>query len=197
MNKNYLLAGVGGQGIILASKILAVCAMNENMKAKSAETIGMAQRGGCVVSHVRVGDGEILSPMVGYGEADVILAFEPGEAVRVLKYLKPGGCIVVSKKEVQPITASLANDDYSSEKMLEYLKNLGINIITVDSEYICNECGNSKILNIALLGAAAGKGVLGFSPLQVEKAISMRVAPKFVDLNLKALKLGAGMKGDE
>ena len=96
MTINCMLAGVGGQGTVLASKLIAQSAMNQGLNARTAETIGMAQRGGCVVSHVRVGE-EIHSPMIPFGEADVILGFEPAEAVRCLPYLKKDGAVVVSK----------------------------------------------------------------------------------------------------
>ena len=97
MNKNCLLCGVGGQGVVLASKLIAYAAMEKGMFVRTSETIGMAQRGGSVVSHVRVGE-EIHSPMIPKGSADVLLAFEPAEAVRNLSYLKKGGIVIVNQK---------------------------------------------------------------------------------------------------
>ena len=99
MNKNCLICGVGGQGIVLASRIIAACAMSKGYMAKTAETIGMAQQGGCVVSHVKFGK-EIYSPLVKHSGADVLMAFEPAEAVRCLPYLKDGGTVIVSNKVV-------------------------------------------------------------------------------------------------
>ena len=98
---NCLLCGVGGQGTVLASKLIAQSAMDKGLMARTAETIGMAQRGGCVVSHVRTGE-EIFSPMIPMGMADLILGFEPGEAVRCLPYLKEDGVIVASVNAVMP-----------------------------------------------------------------------------------------------
>ena len=95
MTKNVLLCGVGGQGTVLASRLIALAAMEKGMEARGAETIGMAQRGGSVVSHVRIG-GEIYSPMIPHKGADVMIGFEPAEAVRCLPYLKKGGCVAVS-----------------------------------------------------------------------------------------------------
>lgn len=100
-----LLCGVGGQGTVLASKLIATAAMERGEQARTAETIGMAQRGGSVVSHVRIG-GQIHSPMIPIGQADILMGFEPGEAVRCLPYLKKGGTAVVSCKGVQPVTST-------------------------------------------------------------------------------------------
>ena len=102
---NILLAGVGGQGTVLASKLLARAAMDAGLNVRTAETIGMAQRGGCVVSHVRTGD-DIASPLVPKHTADVMIAFEPAEAVRCLDYLAPDGAVIVNKKAVMPITVN-------------------------------------------------------------------------------------------
>ena len=121
MNKNCLLCGVGGQGVVLASKLIAYTAMLKGMQARTSETIGMSQRGGAVVSHVRIGE-EIFSPMVPKKSADVILAFEPAEAVRNLSYLKKDGVVVVNKKAVKPVTATLTQNSYDGSEMLDYLK---------------------------------------------------------------------------
>ena len=107
MNKNIILCGVGGQGTVLASKLIAAAAMEKGIPVMSAETIGMAQRGGSVFSHVRMGE-NLYSPMIAKGTADMILGFEPGETVRMLPYLKKNGAVVVSYRAVMPVTASLA-----------------------------------------------------------------------------------------
>ena len=105
MRKDIVLCGVGGQGTVLASKLISDAAMAQGIPIMSAETIGMAQRGGSVFSHVRLGEG-VYSPMIAEGEADLILAFEPGEAVRCFPYLKEGGTVVVSNRAVMPVTAA-------------------------------------------------------------------------------------------
>ena len=105
MNKSILLAGVGGQGTVLASKLIAQAAIDLGFPARTAETIGMAQRGGCVVSHVRIG--EAHSPLIPKGKADIIIGFEPAEAVRCLPYLKEEGVVVTTKKAIKPVTASV------------------------------------------------------------------------------------------
>ena len=130
INMNCLLCGVGGQGTVLASKLLAQAAIDKGISAKTAETIGMAQRGGSVVSHVRIGN-EIKAPMIPEGEADIIIGFEPGEVVRNLNYLKEGGTVVVNTKPVMPTTASLGLH-YDGKEMIEYLQKQNINLIAVD-----------------------------------------------------------------
>ena len=106
MKKDILICGVGGQGTVLASKIIAAAAMEAGDPVHSAETIGMAQRGGPVTSHVRIGE-EAYSPLIPFGSADMILAFEPAEAVRNLRYLKPDGIVIVNSVPVKPVTESL------------------------------------------------------------------------------------------
>lgn len=188
--KNCLLCGVGGQGTVLASRILASAAMEEGLFARTAETIGMAQRGGCVVSHVRFGD-EVPSPMIPLGQADVILGFEPGEAVRCLPYLKPDGMMIVCKKAVQPVTASLSGGNYDGEAMIAYLKEKVSACIVIDGEEICQICGSEKVLNVALVGAVIQSGVLGLKLESVETVIASRLKPAFIEQNRKALHLGA------
>jgi indolepyruvate ferredoxin oxidoreductase beta subunit len=185
---NILLAGVGGQGTVLASKLLAQCGIDKGQSARTAETIGMAQRGGCVVSHVRIGDG-MFSPLIPKGEADLIIGFEPAEAVRCLDYLKPGGKVVVSKRAIKPTTDTLSGVSYDAAQMIDFLKSKVADTIVVDGEKICLECGNARSLNIALLGAAAGSGALGFDENDLKASI-LKLIPKHVDANLKALLLG-------
>ena len=187
---NYLLAGVGGQGTVLASRIIAQCAMNSGMAARTAETIGMAQRGGSVLSHVRIGEG-IQSPLVPLGSADVLMGFEPGEAVRSFGYLKEGGKVVVSSMAVKPVTDSLSSTDYDPEKMLRYLKAKAKEVIVVDGSAVCEKMGTSKVLNLALLGAAIGSGALAFSLEQMQQTIRQRVPERYLVMNQKALSLGA------
>lgn len=186
--KNCLLCGVGGQGTVLASRLIAQAAMDRGLFARTAETIGMAQRGGCVVSHVRVGAAS--SPLIPRGEADLILGFEPGEAVRCLGYLRPGGTVVAAKKAIQPVTASLGAK-YDGEAMVEYLRRNAARLVLLDGESVCAACGSSKVLNVALLGAAIGADALGVRMDEMERIIRTRMPEKFIQLNLKALKLGA------
>lgn len=186
---NILLSGVGGQGTVLASKLIAKTAISENKQAHTAETIGMAQRGGCVVSHVRIGEG-CYSPLIPLGCADVIISFEPSEAVRVLPYLKKGGTVIVSSSPVKPVTDALSKNDYNADEMLDYLKSQNIKLIIVDGEKVINEAGSAKSLNIALLGAAAGAGAIDIKPEKLRKIITETLPEKFAPANLKALEVG-------
>ncbi|UWG99239.1 indolepyruvate oxidoreductase subunit beta [Dehalobacter sp. DCM] len=187
---NIILAGVGGQGTVLASKLIAQAAMHKGYPVRTAETIGMAQRGGCVFSHVRIGDA-VYSPLVPKQTADVIIGFEPAEAVRALPYLKPQGTIIVSQKAIKPVTASLGASGYDGSEMLAYLLQHYPKGYVVDGEAICAVCGSSKVLNIALLGAATASGVLGLSLAEMEDAIKAIMPVKLVAMNMKALSEGA------
>lgn len=186
---NILLCGVGGQGSILASKLIALAAMNRHLKVRSAETIGMAQRGGSVVSHVRIGS-EIWSPMIPRGQADLILAFEPGEALRNLDFLKEDGCLVTCAQSVMPVTASLGMGHYNQQDTVAYLQQHTGNLYVVDGEKICAALGSPKVLNTALLGAAVRCGKLGFTLQDLEKAVKMRLPEKLHRMNIEAMKLG-------
>ena len=187
---NCIVTGVGGQGTVLASKLIAQSAMNKGMKVRTSETIGMSQRGGGVVSHVRIGD-EIHSPLININSADVIIGFEPAEAVRYLPYLKEGGTVIVANNPIKPVTDSLSDVDYNGSDMIKYLKDNVKHLFVLDAETVFVECGSAKVLNTALLGVTAASGVLGFSMEEMEKSIHEKVREKFIDLNIKALHFGA------
>lgn len=188
--KNCLLIGVGGQGTILASKLIAQAAMDKGLHALTTETIGMAQRGGSVVSHVRIGKG-IYSPLIPYRTADLIIGFEPAEAVRALPFLKDNGMLIVSSKAVMPVTSALSGNTYDSREMLAFLKDKVKNLVIIDTEDICNQCGSSKVANVALLGAAGEAKVLDITRKDFEDTINRLLPGKFIEMNLKALNLGA------
>lgn len=188
MNKDILICGVGGQGTVLASRIIAAAAMSEGNTVHSAETIGMAQRGGPVTSHVRIGD-EAYSPMIPSGKADLIIGFEPAEVVRNISYLSENGLAVVNTSAVKPVTESLAETGYDGSTMIEYLKE-NVNCIFVDGKTECEKLGSAKFLNILLLGIAAGSGRLGTDKDTILGEIEKRVPPKFKDKNLEAFLNG-------
>ncbi|MDR0839046.1 MAG: 2-oxoacid:acceptor oxidoreductase family protein [Oscillospiraceae bacterium] len=145
---NILICGVGGQGVVYASKLLARQALERGETVHTAETIGMAQRGGSVVSHVRIGD-NCPSPLIPKGDADVIIGLEPGETVRNLEYLKPGGVIAVATRAI-PATAG---GDYDAGKMFDYLKSLGVELIVVDAEEVFRRDGSYRNLNVEMVKA--------------------------------------------
>ena len=186
MNKNIILCGVGGQGTVLASKLISSVAMEKGLLVMSAETIGMSQRGGSVFSHIRIGEG-IQTPMIGEGEADIIIAFEPGEAVRMLPYLKADGQMIVSAKEVMPVMATLTGSDYHGREMLDYLASKVTNLVVADTEDACQKIGTTKALNVFLLGVAVFSGSLGITEDELKEMIRKKVPEKFHELNFKEL----------
>ena len=164
--------------------------MAKGLHARTAETIGMAQRGGSVVSHVRIGD-EIASPMIPWGRADVIIGFEPGEAAANIKYLKEGGVLILSSRQVKPVTAALGQSGYEGGDCLEWLKSKGSQCIIIDPDEIIEACGSPKVLNVAMTGALAAAGAMGLSIEDMEEALKIRMKPKLLDMNMKALHMGA------
>ena len=186
MRKDIILCGVGGQGTVLASRLISAAAMARDIPVMSAETIGMAQRGGSVFSHLRMGEG-IYSPMIARSEADLIIGFEPGEAVRLLPFLKPGGQMIVSDRAVMPVTASLSGTEYRAQAMLDYLSAHVADLRVIDAERAMREIGSPKVLNLILLGAAVRGGALGLDEADLEAAVRSRIPQKFHELNLRAL----------
>lgn len=188
---NCLITGVGGQGTVLASKLIAEAAIKSGYRVRTTETIGMAQRGGSVVSHVRIGEA-IESPLIAKGQADLIIGFEPAEAVRLLPFLKKGGIVVVNKQPVKPIVNPEA---YNVEVVLDFLKEKVEHLEIVDGEALCKLCHNPRGLNIVLLGRSLAVGVLPFSQALMEETIKGKIKQKFIEINLKALEVG--YKGGE
>ncbi|MBS3938757.1 MAG: indolepyruvate oxidoreductase subunit beta [Peptococcaceae bacterium] len=187
--QNILLVGVGGQGTILASKILAEVAVMQGLDVKMSEVHGMAQRGGSVVTHVLMGE-QVKSPLVEKGEADFIVAFEKLEALRWAHYLREGGFIVVNDQRIDPMTVITGQALYSPE-ILETLQADAEEVVVIDALQLAREVGSIKAVNVVLLGALAQK-------MQIEKsqwleAIRRIVPAKALDLNLQAFE--AGFKG--
>ena len=187
MNKNIVLCGVGGQGTVLASKLIAAAAMEKGLRVMSAETIGMAQRGGNVFSNLRIGD-SMHAPLLRSGQADVILGFEPGETVRMLHYLKPGGTVITNCRPVKPTTATLTGSSYDGTEMIAYLReNLAPEkLLVVDGQAAIDELGSPRILNMVLLGAAIRTGEIGLTEDDIKKAMDRLIKPAFMEMNLKA-----------
>lgn len=196
--RNVLLTGVGGQGTVLAAKVLAQAAQAKGWQVRTAETIGMAQRGGSVVSHVRMGDNgeEVIAPLVAKGTADMIIAFEPAEAARVLPYLAPDGVMVSATTSIQPITAALSTEPYLAEATIASLRGrlngcaaAPARFVLVDDEAVLSQVENRKALNTVLLAFALKTGHLPLSLGDLRDAIRACVKPRFVELNLAAIDL--------
>lgn len=190
---NIMLTGVGGQGTVLAAKLLAQAAQEKGWHVRTAETIGMAQRGGSVVSHVRMGDqGEqVHSPLIAQGTADIIIAFEPAEAARVVPYLAPEGVLVTASTAIQPVTAALAKNPYRGEVMVDHLKALFASapgrLVVVDDADVLAEIGNRRVLNTVLVANALNTGCIPLGLDDLRAAVRVCVKPSFVDLNLYAI----------
>lgn len=184
--QNILLCGVGGQGTVLASKLIAASAMAETIPVMSAETIGMAQKGGCVCSFIRLGGGT-AAPMFRKGCADLLIAFEPAEGVRMLPYLKKGGVCVVNSNPIMPVTAALKESSYAGSEMVDWLRKEVSSLTVVDGRAACQELGSPKALNMVLLGAALASGGVELPLETVKKVMGERVKPQFYEMNCKAL----------
>ncbi|HCC35389.1 MAG TPA: pyruvate ferredoxin oxidoreductase [Ruminococcaceae bacterium] len=192
-----LIAGVGGQGTVLMSRLIGAAAIKKGFEVRGTETIGMAQRGGSVTSHVRMGE-KIHSPLIPQGKADTVIAFEPGEAVRVLPFLKPDGVIIVCDRAVPPVMSALSAQNYDAGEMIEYLKKSGHTAVILNGEEIIRRIGGAKAVNVALLGAAAVCGALPFDIKELEQIIKERVPARFLEMNIQALRTGAEMgKGEQ
>lgn len=196
---NIMITGVGGQGTVLAAKLLAQAAEARNWRVRTAETIGMAQRGGSVVSHVRLanqGEPCVDAPLIAHGEADLIIAFEPAEAVRCLGYLRPGGSLVSATSSVQPVTAALSRDAYSAKPFLEYLQQAVPGCLLVDDTALIEQIGSPKALNVALLASAIAISDLGITVEELRAAMHASVRPQFIALNDRAIDVAVASISD-
>ena len=250
MNKafNCVICGVGGQGNVLASRLIAHVLMQRGQHVKTAETIGMAQRGGSVASHVRgsalceggpcgsgsyqgssnesgscegnsCGDnscagspyadnsyagsifiGAPYSPLVPKAAANLLIAFEPAEALRCFDYLAPDGKVLVNTQAIQPTSAALSGINYGGKKELDCLRSLvqkyastqkgdGARLIEVDGELLCRKAGSQRVLNIIMLAAACKHKLLPFGREELESAVCSLVKKRFHELNLHAIDI--------
>ena len=189
---NCLVVGVGGQGVVLASRLVAAACMARGMFVRTAETIGMSQRGGSVASHVRAAetDADLPTSMIPLRGADVVLAFEPGEALRVLDRLAPGGSVVCSARPVMPSAAP--GGSYDGRAQIDWLRgHIEEGRLAVVDPAVLDDAGLSpKCANVLLLGAAAGLGALPFDTDDLRAAIARLVKPMFVEMNGRSLELG-------
>ena len=185
MKKDIIIVGVGGQGILLASRVLGRLAMDAGLDIKVSEVHGMSQRGGDVITHVRVGE-KVLSPLVTESEADAIVAFELMEAARALPFLREGGRIVVNSQKIEPVTVKIGAAEYP-EGIDALLRGRG-RVLEFDARAVAAECDAPKSVNIALLGAfAAGEG---FTQEAWLAAVEACVPPKTIEANRRAFLAG-------
>ncbi len=184
--KNIMIVGVGGQGSLLASRIIGNAVLLKGYDVKVSEVHGMSQRGGSVVTYVRYGD-KVWSPVICRGEADIILSFELLEAARWLPYLKKEGVIVVNTQEINPMPVITGAMTYP-DNIVEKIRAKNVKVVAADTLSLAREAGNEKASNVALIGLM-GK-YLGFDVETLREAVKMSVPPKFLDVNMKAFELG-------
>ena len=187
MNKSVMIVGVGGQGSLLASKMLGHVVMQAGYDVKVSEVHGMSQRGGSVVTYVKYSDEKVWSPVVNEGEADLIISFELLEAARWISFLKKDGAVVVNNQEIAPIPVINGTAVYP-ENIAGKLSDLSVNIKLVDALKLAEEAGSAKATNVVLMGAVSN--VLDFPEEMWQKAIDECVPSKFLELNRKAFALG-------
>ncbi|MCP3666780.1 MAG: indolepyruvate oxidoreductase subunit beta [Gammaproteobacteria bacterium] len=186
---NILVAGIGGQGVMTAAEILAQTALAQGFDVKKTEVAGMAQRGGVVTSHVRFGE-RVLSPAIPPGESDILIGFEPAEALRWITHLRPGGVAMVNREKQAPPVVSLGLFDYP-ETPVKDMEDTGTNVHAFDATAVARELGNFRLVNTVMLGAISR--YLPFSPEIMKNQILDRFRarkPKLVEINEKAFEAG-------
>ncbi len=184
---NILIVGVGGQGTLLASKLMGKIFIDRGMDVKVSEVHGMSQRGGSVVTYVRAGEHQVFSPVIDKGEADMMISFEALESARWLPFLKKDGVIVSNTARIDPMPVIMGNAQYP-DRVLERISDMGAKVISADALSMAVEAGSARSVNIVLLGIAAK--ALGFSFEECVNAIKATVPPKTVDVNIKAFESG-------
>ena len=182
---NIMIVGVGGQGTLLASRILGNVIINEGYDIKLSEVHGMSQRGGSVVTYVKYGD-KVYSPIIDKGEADIILAFEMLEAYRALPYLKKDGQMIANNQQINPMPVIIGATEYPSD--IEKKLNEKINLKCFDATKLAYEAGNIKAVNVVLIGVLAKSTTIAYE--KWIEAIKATVPAKLLDVNLKAFDLG-------
>ncbi|MBP0961593.1 MAG: indolepyruvate oxidoreductase subunit beta [Oscillospiraceae bacterium] len=184
--KSVMIVGVGGQGSLLASRLLGNVILAKGYDVKVSEVHGMSQRGGSVVTYVKYGE-KVFSPVIEKGEADVIISFEQLEAARWIPYLKKGGKVITSVQKLDPMPVITGAASYP-EDLIEKMRAKGIDVTAVDALSLAEEAGNSKASNVVLMGVVSTK--TDFEDEIWQQALEQCVPPKFLDLNKKAFELG-------
>lgn len=186
MTRNILIVGVGGQGTLLASKLMGKVFLEQGYDIKVSEVHGMSQRGGSVVTYVRYGE-KVESTVIDKGEADMLLSFELLEAARWMSYLKPDGVIITNTQQINPMPVITGQAKYP-EDIIPKIKSSGMKLISLDALKLAGEAGSPRCVNVVLLGVAAK--YLGLDRNIWEEAIRTTVPAKTIDVNLKAFDLG-------
>ena len=196
MTYNIMTCGVGGQGLMLVSNILGLTCAGFGLNIRTAETHGLAQRSGSIYTHIRIGE-DVFSPLIPYGEADVLLGMEAIETLRYIEYLKPNGTIILNNYLWYPVQSTFErvknseNSYISIELILEQLNKVTSNIHTIDAPDLANKAGNPLTSNVVLLGSLAKLEGFPISLDQLKEIIPIVVPKKAIEANLRALVLGS------
>ncbi|MCK4424563.1 indolepyruvate ferredoxin oxidoreductase subunit beta [Candidatus Bathyarchaeota archaeon] len=187
---NLVIAGVGGQGILLAAEILGTAAVKEGLNVRVSEIHGMAQRGGAVVSNVRIGD-KVAAPTVLDGRADAILGFEPLETLRNMRFASDKTLVLMSDEMIFPSGVAVGSTKYPSlDEVVRQVKGFTKNVVVVEAVRMAVEAGNILTRNVVMIGALAAAGKVPVKIENVKKALHELVPAKYLEVNVKAFKLG-------
>lgn len=188
--KAVMIVGVGGQGSLLASRLLGNVLIAQGYDVKVSEVHGMSQRGGSVITYVKYGD-KVYSPVVEKGEADAVISFEMLEAARALPYLKKGGTIVTSTQQIDPMPVITGAAEYP-ENLEQKIRDKGVKLVAVDTLSLAEQAGSAKASNVVLMGVLST--IMDYPEEKWQDAIEKCVPPKFLELNKKAFELGKNAK---
>lgn len=186
-NMNFLIVGVGGQGTLLASRVLGQIGIAENYDVKVSEVHGMSQRGGSVVTFVKYNEDKVNSPIIEKGEADIIIAFEELESLRWIDYLKNDGRLILNQQKINPMSVITGKEKYPKD-IIEKFNSNNINLLMIDALKIAKECGNSKTANIVLIGVLAKTTSIN-KETWIDTLTSV-IPKKVLEVNLKAFEAG-------
>jgi indolepyruvate ferredoxin oxidoreductase beta subunit len=185
-----IIGGVGGQGVVLMSELLGNAAVRDGISVKGSEVLGMAQRGGSVFSNIRLGS-EAYAPLTPEGKCDVLIAVEPSEALRHIKYLSKSSLVVVNSRKVIPFTVFLGKSGYPDmEEILAKLSQVCDRVVTLDAAQIAEEAGSLQSANVVMLGALFGTGLMPVKAETARAVIQARFPARVAGVNIKAFDLG-------
>jgi indolepyruvate ferredoxin oxidoreductase, beta subunit len=187
---NIIMAGIGGQGVILMSEVIGAAAVRDGLKVRGSEVLGMAQRGGSVFSNIRLGS-EVEAPMTADSKCDILVALEPSEGLRNIQYLNSHSSVVLNIRKVIPTTVSLGKSTYPEiEEIKKRLLAVTPDVITVDAVELAEKAGNRQATNVVMLGTLFGSGKMPISLERIKEVIKEKVPAKALEANIKAFDLG-------
>ncbi|TET55164.1 MAG: indolepyruvate ferredoxin oxidoreductase subunit beta [Dehalococcoidia bacterium] len=187
---NILLAGVGGQGVILMSELLGKAAIADGLKVRGSEILGMAVRGGSVTSIIRMGD-DVYGPLIPQGKCHILIGLEPSEGLRYVSYLSKSGLVILNTAPIVPFTVSLGQSAYPDlDRILERLNTIVSEVVTLDAAQIAQDAGSLLAANVVMLGALFGIELLPIKTATIKETIRARFPAKVAPVNIRAFDLG-------